>query len=450
MKNILFFLISFYAISAFSQSDKSDKDMFNEAEFFFMNDDFRTAAYFYKKAFRIDTSNTNFSYCLGQCYLKLPMKEKYAIAYLKHAITKTTSDYQIGDYNEKEASVEAYRLLADAYMRINMYDMAAVYYRSYIDKIGGRLDDVEMDYINAQISSCNRAMNRDTVSDKTSISNLGDVINSESNEPYICISGNDSVIILVREVPLKRGNLQERDAIEYIRKIYFGRRGPEGWSFESEISDDLKLKKGTVPSSLSYDGKTILLHRDNEIYGDVEFDGGAIYYSHYDQKKGWSTMKKLGGDVNTLWNEAYASLSKSGDTIYFASDRTGTIGGLDIFYAVKDKRGNWKNVQNLGDQVNTKFNETSPFFVNGTLFFSSEGHNTYGGYDVFYATKFDEISWNIPVNLSTRLNSGFNEIGFVPVKDGKSGYISIFERRGISCLGYSDVFFVTGYMPKER
>jgi len=450
MKSAIIILFSIFIINtAFAQDDDSDKDMFNEAEFFFMNEDYRTAAYFYKKAFRLDTSNANFSYCLGLSYLQLPMKEKYAIAYLKHAIQKTSTEYKIGEYEEKHASIDAYRYLAEAYMRINKFDLAAIYYRGYIEKIGGRLNDVEMDFVNAQLASCNRALLRDSVPDETVIENMGDVVNSESNETYISVSGNDSVLVLVREVPVKNGDLQERDAIEYVQKVYLARRGPEGWSFEAEISDDLKLKKGTVPVSLSYDGNTILLHRDNEKYGDVEFDGGAIYFSEYSEKKGWSSMKKVGGDVNTLWNESYASLSMSGDTMYFASDRDGTVGGMDIFFAVKDRKGNWRDVQNLGDTINTKFNETSPFFMNNILYFSSEGHETYGGFDVFYAKKLDDVSWDAPRNLSSSLNSGFNEIGFVPVKDGSTGYMSLFERTDLKSLGYSDIFLISNYSLKS-
>lgn len=430
------------SMSAWAQDDKSDKELFNEAEFFFMNEDYRTAAYFYKKALRVDTSNANFSYCLGLSYLKLPEKEKYAVAYLKRASKKLSDDYQPGVYEEKKASIEVFRYLAEAYMRIEKYELATVYLRKYIDKMGGGIDEESMSFIKSQIDACSRALEKDTASDKTIIVNLGDVINSESNESAFCVSYDDSVMVILREVPVKKGDLQERDAVEYKRKLYYAVREPEGWSIVEEISREVKLKSGAVPISISPDRKTILFYRDNEIYGDVAIDYGAIYYS-YKKEKGWTGMKKLPGEVNSRWDETSASFSQTGDTLYFASDRDGGFGGLDLYYALKNKKGVWSEVVNMGDTVNTVFNEIAPVCVTNGLFFSSEGHKTFGGYDVFYIAGDVNNGWGTVTNVSAKLNSGFNEVGFIPVLNGIKGYIVLSGRSEFQGIGRADIYEVS-------
>ena len=81
-------------------------------------------------------------------------------------------------------------------------------------------------------------------------------------------------------------------------------------------------------------------------------------------------------------NETHACISKDGNTLYFTSDREGSLGGMDIFKSTKDAKGNWGEPENMGPKVNTKFNEATPFISpdGKYLFFSSEGHNSIGGF----------------------------------------------------------------------
>ena len=138
----------------------------------------------------------------------------------------------------------------------------------------------------------------------------------------------------------------------------------------------------------------------------------------------WTNAKKLSKTINgKKTNETHACISKSGNTLYFTSDREGGYGGLDIYKISLDSKGNWGEAENLGPAINTEFDEETPFLTmdDKYLFFSSKGHNGIGGYDVFY---IDLESKNQVINLGYPVNTTGDDLFFVPDNSLTSGYIS--------------------------
>jgi outer membrane protein OmpA-like peptidoglycan-associated protein len=112
--------------------------------------------------------------------------------------------------------------------------------------------------------------------------------------------------------------------------------------------------------------------------------------------------------------------------LYFASNRPGGLGGTDIWVSVKQKDGTWSNPSNLGAPINTDKDEESPFISNdgNRLFFSSTGHIGFGGQDIFMSS-FDKYrGWSNAFNLGPKINSPFEDLGFVLTADGLSGYFA--------------------------
>ena len=156
--------------------------------------------------------------------------------------------------------------------------------------------------------------------------------------------------------------------------------------------------------------------------------------------KNWSKPEKLKGDVNRpkSW-EGSASLSANGKVLYFASDREGGSGGRDIYKAELQPDGSWSNIQNLGPNINTMYNDDAPFIHpdNVTLYFSSEGHSSIGGYDIF-SSKVDEYGgFGVPENLGYPINTVDDNRYFVLSADGKTGYYS---GGGENSKGEQDIF----------
>ncbi|MFW5887006.1 MAG: OmpA family protein, partial [Bacteroidota bacterium] len=120
------------------------------------------------------------------------------------------------------------------------------------------------------------------------------------------------------------------------------------------------------------------------------------------------------------------SISADGSTLYFASDRPGGKGGLDIWMSKVDELGLWSSPINLGDSINSPGNEQSPFihFDGQTLYFSSDGLVGFGGHDLYYTKKNLLGEWKKPINLGYPINTYDDEIGLMIDAEGKTGYFS--------------------------
>lgn len=209
----------------------------------------------------------------------------------------------------------------------------------------------------------------------------------------------------------------------------------------NELSDDMVIMQ-TFQCELSGDGKPGLaelnkwgINSKKEHSGNVAIDPvhsivfftrgtandnfanvqSTIYYMTWNDHKRFSKPKPLGGDVNlkgyTSTQPAVGLLSDSSIILFFASDRPGSIGGMDIWYTILNDKLEPSPCVNLGYPVNTVGNEITPYYsINeGRLYFSSDWHYGYGGFDIFYS-EGNRDSWKKPVNLGESINSPANDI----------------------------------------
>ena len=130
------------------------------------------------------------------------------------------------------------------------------------------------------------------------------------------------------------------------------------------------------------------------------------------------------------YDVAHPTLSADGRTLYFASDMRGGYGGMDIYVCHKIGNG-WSRPANLGPNVNSIYNEIYPsVHRDGTVYFSSNGHDGVGGYDLFATQSYDGLEWAVPVNLGEPLNSRFDDFGITVGGDKTFGYLSS-NRKGV-------------------
>ncbi len=160
-----------------------------------------------------------------------------------------------------------------------------------------------------------------------------------------------------------------------------------------------------------------------------------IYYTQ--NKNGrWQDFKNLNKlskeRINTEYWESQVSIAPDGNTLYFSSDRPGGYGGKDIYKSIRTPEGNWSKAFNLGPEINTPFDEKSPFIHvdNYTLYFSSQGHDNIGGFDIFLSRMDDNFNWQKPVNLGHPINSEADDLGFFVSTDGKKGYFTSNKMKG--------------------
>jgi len=157
----------------------------------------------------------------------------------------------------------------------------------------------------------------------------------------------------------------------------------------------------------------------------ARFSGGK------DNQGDWSADEIPLGFCTGKSTYTHPALSADGKILIFASNRPGTIGGMDLFIS-QNEGGAWSDPVNIGDAVNSTSNELFPYLdAENNLYFSSDGILGYGGYDV-YVCKFKSNTWGKPINLSAPVNTEFDDVAFtVDRKNGKSAFYTVKQTDGL-------------------
>jgi outer membrane protein OmpA-like peptidoglycan-associated protein/YHS domain-containing protein len=186
--------------------------------------------------------------------------------------------------------------------------------------------------------------------------------------------------------------------------------------------------------NLAPDGQKLFTYRDDK-------GAGNIYESVSIGDK-WSEPEKMGKAINSSFHESSATISYDGKQIYFVSERIDdSFGGRDIFLCTQNNKGKWEIAQNAGAVINTEYNEEGVFLVSDgkTMFFSSEGHNTMGGFDIFKSV-WENGAWSKPQNIGYPINTPDDDVFFVIAASGKHGYYASVKPDG---FGDRDIYMIT-------
>ena len=266
------------------------------------------------------------------------------------------------------------------------------------------------------------------------IHNFGQVINSQYTEYNPVVSADESVMAFTA---LRPNTGKTRSSEDFIEEIYISYNTSGVWSEPNKIEITSEYNVGTA--GLSADGQQML------IFIGGPNGAGNLYYTN---KTGmdWSVPVTMGNRINSRYLESTASITPDGKTIYFASNRPGGYGGMDIWKATKGDNGEWSEPVNLGPNVNSKYNEDAPFIHpdQWTLFFTSDGHNTIGGRDIFVSRLFND-EWTKPENMGYPINTTADDNYFTLTADGRKGYFSSNRKGG---TGGQDIYTID--MPEEE
>lgn len=220
------------------------------------------------------------------------------------------------------------------------------------------------------------------------------------------------------------------------KDVYISRKSKATWETPEKIGQGINVKYGDAATSLSPDGRTLLLH--------YEDGNGDIYMSSNDNGS-WSQPVALNKFINhPQYGESSACISPDGQRLYFSSNRPGGRGGFDLYVSLLGANGDWGRPSNLGPMINTRGDEESPFIhSDGTIYFSSDGHASLGESDIF-ASALKEKKFSTPRNLGYPINTSADESGFVLTQDGRTGYFN--SRRAARSKG-TDIYQVTFQSP---
>jgi outer membrane protein OmpA-like peptidoglycan-associated protein len=331
-------------------------------------------------------------------------------------------------------------LIGRSYQYGEDFDKALQFYNLYKQKLAGKSnyqgkDKVDLPTVDRAIFECENGKEFVSSPGNFSIVNIGREINSEFEDYAPVLNENEDEIVFTtrrREDNLNENVFEDNKPYE---DIFTAKKTGETWSFAKNMGPVVNTPYHESSVALSADGNTLFIFNDE--------GGGDIFYTERQPGGEFTAKIHLPGIINSSFEEKSISISKDEKTLYFSSNRPGGFGGLDIYRATKDSKGEWTNVKNLGPKINTEMDDDGLFidYDDVTLYFSSKGRKGMGGYDVFKAT-FDPKTneWSEPINLGYPINTPDDDIYFVASKDGKRAYYSSVREDG---MGYTDIYMIT-------
>jgi outer membrane protein OmpA-like peptidoglycan-associated protein len=293
-----------------------------------------------------------------------------------------------------------------------MYEEARLSYEQFLN-----LQDKDPNHIDKAregLLRCNFAINALKNPVDFNPVNLGPSVNTAGDEYWPSISADEQTLVITRLVKSEElpGKVQE--------DFYISKWQDDGWEVMKSAGSPLNTSDNEGAQTLSGDGRYMVFTACNRKDGLGRCD---LYFTVKEGDK-WSTPRNIGSPVNTKYRETQPSLSSDGRTLYFSSDRPGGTGLHDIWVSTRNENDQWLPPENLGNTVNTRGIEMSPFIHpdNRSLYFSSDGHLGLGGYDLFVARKDSLGKWQNAVNLGYPINTHRDEIGLVVNSRGDKAY----------------------------
>ena len=453
MKKILLIILSIILVSdAFAQNVefdkknfKEDKDGYKEAMKSMEEGDklmasiptpkFKQALPFYESAQKFNPNNDYLNFQIGLCHLYTNFKFKalqyFEKSYQLNPNLRTDIHYYIG---------KGHHLQANWNKAIQHYEL----HKKRLDQNSQLTEIMEM---NKYIFECNSGKELVKKPVRVWIDNLGKSINSDAPEYGMIITADASVVYFTSRRPNTTGGNKDEFINEWFEDIYISQQTEKDkWSSSTNVGEPINTKGHDAAVALSPDGSKMIIYIDDK--GD-----GNLYES---ARKGeeWSKPKKMSDDICSPYHEPSAWYSSDMKLLYFVSDRPvsgkGAAKDKDIYLASWDeKKEEWTNVQPLPATVNSKFDEDGIYLHpdNKTLYFSSKGHNSMGGYDVFRTVRNDDGTWTTPENIGYPVNTVDDDVFFVVAANGRDAYMTSFREQG---FGDKDLYKVTFLGPEKQ
>ena len=400
----------FYGQNHSSSEDKKALKLFGQAKLAYESKQFNKSLQILDNVLAIDTS-----------YMDVYMLKSDIYAELDSVFLQIKSIETALRINP-EINSKLYYVLGNAAYHSGIYQKAYDAYQNYLN----RVDSISplVSRVRKNMEKCLGAIKLIKHPVPFELINLGENINSEDNEYWPSMTLDGKTIIFTRLVGSKAAKDKHNSMVQ--EDFYTSHLENDVWQPCQPLSS-INTQYNEGAQSISTDGKLLFFTACTRNDGRGSCD---IYFS---RNKGgvWSVPQNVGEPVNSPAWESQPSISANGEILYFASNRKGGKGGMDIWKC--NLKGfsemgtpNWGTPVNLGDSVNTPGNEMSPFIHSDgkTLYFASDYWPGLGGFDIFYCRQKNDSVWTTPKNIGYPINSYKDEQGLVVDASGKKAYYS--------------------------
>ena len=379
---------------------------------------YEQALVFYLKAQQFNPGNDQLNLKIGDCYLHSGFKPR-ALEYLQRA-------YQLNP----DVSPRIHYLLGRGLHLNAKWDAAIAEYKRAIPASGTKNTAGLVLDIQKKIKECENGRRLAAKPTRVFIDNAGPGVNSPYPDYGPVITADESVILFTSRREGSTGGKTDPELGGYFEDIYQStREGKDGWSAARNLGENINTDGHDATVGLSPDGQRLLVYLEN--------NGGDLHQAELRGTE-WRKPQQLGSRINSKYHESSASYTPDGRHLFFVSDKEGGLGARDIYRIEIEGRG---PAQNLGPVINTQYGEEGVFLHpdGKTMYFSSEGHDSMGGYDIFKSV-FENGKWSKPENLGWPINTPDDDVFFVISASGRRGYYSSFREDG---LGSKDIYQIT-------
>ncbi len=418
---ILFISVILFFITFNLNAQKLNYKISENANRMFMLDNYKRAKELYRELYKENYNNFKNKYRFGVC-LVYTYDTKNAISLLEsiatHPSTPTDVFFHLGKANHLE----------------NNFEKAIEYYKKYLENNVIIPDLVVRAKRNIEMCENAKFLMKDSL--KVKFENLGRNVNTIYDEyaPFVAPE-EDKLIFSTRRLGTT-GRVYDLESY-YTADIYITKKKSGDWD---------KSKSVGAPNS----------YGNEDVAGMSENADFIFYYVNNPKSKNNLQMaqksrssyvkavKIESKEINLSSSEQIsATMTNDGEYLIFSSDRRGGFGGYDLYISKKipnkkdSTKTDWDEPKNLGETINTQFNDAYPYLINDgkTLLFASEGHNSMGGYDIFYtAFNLETLEAEKPTNIGYPLNTTDDNTNFSFDKTKKFGYTSLYNQESIGNL----------------
>ncbi len=378
----------------------------------------------YLKAKKYNSDCAELNYKIGVCYL-VTDKFYYATEFLEKAYLK---DNNVAD--------DIHYMLARGYHLNLDFDNAIEQYKAYYSSFSVKeLDKFEVGVDN-YIRQCKYGKELVNEPVRVIINNLGERINSEYDDYNPVLHPNqDQLYFTSRREVDKKDKVYEGDN-KYYENIFVSEQAGELWRKPKVLENKIDSKNNESVVAISADGNFIYLYNGEE-------GGGDIMVSEL-KKGNWKSPKGISGKILSKDQETTITFSPDGTEMFFVSNQNGTIGGKDIFYSKLNVKDKWSEPVNMGAAINTIYDEEGVFWhpKEDKVYFSSQGHNSMGEFDVFVIERDVSGMWSNPENLGYPINTPNDDIFFKMDENGKQAYYSSVRDNGFGGKDLYKIIFL--------
>jgi outer membrane protein OmpA-like peptidoglycan-associated protein/tetratricopeptide (TPR) repeat protein len=386
---------------------------------------YREARKNYLKAYRYNPNNPELNYMIGISYLYSDDKFE-SIKYLKKAFKA-----------KQEVSPDIRLMLGRAYHQVLDFDNAILEYSEYSKTLLPKEIAVKKPIVDNYIVECRNGKELVAQPKRLVVLNLGKGINSEEDDYNPVISRDEKTMFFASRRMLNEKSPRNPADNKFYEDIYQSKS--IGGEWKDAVRFDIKInkkknKKNNAAVAIAPENDELFIYIGKSRSGD-------IFSSKLKEGK-WTSPRPLSGKINTSARETSMCLSSNGNTMYFCSNEPkSTMGRSDIYVTTKDENGKWLKPKNIGQTINTRSDEIAVSISDNdsTLFFSSKGHKSMGGYDIFKTTLSETGLWSQPENLGYPINTADDDIFYRESKDGRTAYYSSIRESG---LGGKDIYKV--------